>query len=328
MKTKLQKINPIMLKKHLDNKVIGQDTAKKQLCMAIQSQINNYISDEISEYEYKKNLFLIGPQGCGKSETILALKEILPLPIVTVDAFTLRQKGDKSVEYLINKILKASKSNVEIAKHAIIVIENLDNALTIDISKYIIDKDGVNLVNTIEGMISDEIEIELNFENDKEKVLFNFENNMFIITSVLQGIESLVKYRKGTNKIGFSTEKIYKDLYEEVEAIDLINYGFSTSFIASFDSIIIYKQRTKDEIVEILFKSDIINYYKTKFLENGINLKIEKEAIINLADYCNDRKLGLFSIRNIIEKKMTVLAFDNSLNDNEKNINIKSFLDV
>lgn len=331
MSKNINKLNPIMLKKVFDNKVIGQDIAKKQICMAIDGQIKKY--EDPNYQKTKKNLFLIGKRGSGKSEIIKTLKENISLPVVILDAYSLL-KSENMLEDITKEVFMESNLDLDLAKHAIVVIENLDTALTANPERYFVDKEGMEFINDLEALLNAEIEINLGKDESKEATdennedeIFSMEDMMFIVTAALPEIEIMVKRRIGSNKIGFLRGTNVSDLYSVIQTSDFIDLGLPTSFIGAFDSLIKFRNRSKKEVMDVIAKSDLITNYTEKLKEMGKDLIIKNEAIEELATYSMEQELGLWSLKNMIESKMTIVEFDSLINK-DKEIVIKTFLDV
>ena len=336
MKNNVIKRNPVILKAMLDAKVIGQDLAKKQLCMAIDTQINKLNNPEYRST--KKNLLLIGKKGSGKSEVIKAISEIkLPVPVIIVDAFALMREKNIA-KYLFEETLYEANLDQNLEEHAIVIIDNLDYALTGDPENYDIDKEGMQFITKLEGFLRGTTQIKFNFnkptektdENQKEEQpekVFKFDKMMFMVVANLPLLPLLVKYRIGSNKIGFLRNPQTSDLYSKVQTEDLLKFGFPSSFIGEFDSIIKFKTRTNEEIINIIAKSDLITDFRARLKENGKDLIVTEEALKELAEYAMENKLGLWSIKNMIESKLSLVEFD-AIYDENKEVIVKTFLDV
>ncbi|MEG0074209.1 MAG: AAA family ATPase [Clostridia bacterium] len=317
--------NPFELKEVLDSKIVGQDKAKKQICMSIASHNANYLKED--KYYRKQNMFVIGSGGSGKSETIETLRSLVNVPIIVKDAYTL-SKQKNMLDILTTDLINAAKLDLKAAASGIIVIENLDDALT-STENMQIDKAGVNFINKLSYLMSGQVEAEVDIEGAEQKETMNFKNVLFIVTCILPQIEYFVKYRKGSNRIGFiNTGNMSTDVYEQVEVADLLLYGLSSNFLDNFSNIVAFTRRTTKQVIKIIEESDILKYYNEKFASKKVKLEIDKAAIEELGEYCSQKNLGIWSIKNIIEKKMIILEFDNIYENKVDKVRVETFLDI
>lgn len=324
MSKNVTKINPVILKEMLDSKVIGQDIAKKQLCMAIDSQIKKMENPDFKST--KKNLLLIGKKGSGKSEILKVISKIdLPVPVVIIDALTLF-KSKNILETIAKETIIKANYNSQLAEHSIVIIENLDGALTDNPQNYLIDKEGMEFINKLEFLLKGYTKALFKIgDTDKEKE-FKFNNMMIMIATSVQQIEYIVKLRLGSNKIGFLRQSYSNDMYSKIQTEDLINIGFPSSFIGLFDSIIKFRERNKKEFVNVIVKSDLVADCTARLKEIGKELVVTETASNELAKYSLENNLGLWSIKNMIESKLTIVEFDAQTQEYDKII-VDTFLD-
>src|SRR5204862_1274607 len=127
--TKLPK--PREIKEFLDEYVIGQETTKKKLAVAVYNHYKRiYMNRQRSgEVELSKsNIMLIGPTGTGKTLLAHTLAKMLDVPFAIVDATTLTEAGyvGEDVENIILKLLQAADGDVNRAQQGIIYIDEID----------------------------------------------------------------------------------------------------------------------------------------------------------------------------------------------------------
>ena len=122
--------NPEQIKAILDEYVIGQETAKKTLSVAVYNhykRINN--EEEANDVEIQKsNVLLLGPTGSGKTLLAQTLAKILNVPFSIADATTLTEAGyvGEDVENILLKLIQAADYDIELAERGIVYIDEID----------------------------------------------------------------------------------------------------------------------------------------------------------------------------------------------------------
>ena len=121
-------LDPIAIKEHLDQYVIGQTRAKQVLSVAVVNhykRINNV--DKNTEIE-KTNILMLGPTGSGKTLLARTVARYLDVPFVIADATSLTEAGyvGDDVESLISRLFAASDYNIEKTQRGIVFIDEID----------------------------------------------------------------------------------------------------------------------------------------------------------------------------------------------------------
>jgi len=318
---------PQDIKQVLDQYVIGQEEAKKNLSVAVYNHYKRInAAQKLEDVELQKsNILLVGPTGVGKTLLAQTLARMLNVPFAIADATSLTEAGyvGEDVENILLKLIQAADYDLEKAEKGIIYIDEIDKiarktdnpSITRDVSG-----EGVQqaLLKILEGTVASVPPQGGRKHPHQEFMQIDTTDILFICGGAFDGLEKIIQNRVGKKGIGFGAEVTGKDhkkvgdILKQILPQDLLKYGLIPEFVGRVPVIATLDALDHQALVRILTepRNALVKQYQKMFELDDVSVEFKEGSLQAIAEEAIKRNTGARGLRSIMEEVLLDVMFE------------------